>query len=283
MRRLTAGLLLMGLTLTAFAAGPNQVRKRAEASMVVTGTIDIMPDGTVHGYAIDHPEKLPPIVVSMIQGSVPGWKFKVDGNPQVIQRAQMDLRIVAKRLDDTHDTLSIASTNFDEPPSLGQSPTYKSRLAPRYPLAAIQARVDGTVYLLLRIGRDGTVMDAGVEQVNLHEYASDNDMKHYRATLADSALSAAKRWTFNVPTSGPGSEKPYWYVRVPVVYTYSNFRTPEAADDYGKWDVYIPGPREAISWLQQDAPQSSQGSDAIPAGSISQVAENLHLLTQPSG
>jgi TonB family protein len=278
-----SGLMLMGLTFAALAAGPSDVRKRAEASMVVTGWIEVMPDGSVHSYTIDHPEKLPPVVVSLIQNNVPAWKFKVDNNPQVIERAQMNLRIVARRVDDTHDTVAIASTNFDKPFVPGQSPASKDRVAPKYPQEAINARVSGTVFLLLRVGRDGTVMNAGVEQVNLGQYGNDREMKHYSAVLADSALNAAKQWTFNVPTSGPTANYPFWYVRVPVNYNLLPFGSPPEKDVYGKWDVYIPGPHEVIPWLQQNTRQPAQGSDAIPAGSISQADENLHLQTQPSG
>lgn len=283
MTRMLAGLMLMGLTFAALATTPGEVRKRAEASMVVTGSIEVMPDGSVHSYTIDHPEKLPPVVVSLIQNNVPAWKFKLDNNPQVIERAQMNLRIVARIVDDTHDTVAIASTNFDRPFVPGQSPASKDRVAPKYPKEAIEARVSGTVFLLLRVGRDGMVMNAGVEQVNLGEYGNDREMKRYSAMLADSALNAAKQWTFNVPTSGPTANYPFWYVRVPVEYNLQPVGPSPAKNLYGKWNVYIPGPREVIPWLQPNTGQPTQSSDAIPAGSISQADENLHLQTQPSG
>jgi TonB family protein len=237
MTRMLAGLMLMGVTFAALAATPGEVRKRAEASMLVTGWIEVMPDGSVHSYTIDHPEKLPPVVVSLIQNNVSAWKFKVDNNPQVIERAQMNLRIVARRVDDTHDTVAIASTNFDKPFVPGQSPASKHRVVPKYPREAIDARVSGTVFLLLRVGHDGTVMNAGVEQVNLGQYGNDREMKRYSEVLGDAALNAARQWTFDVPTSGPTANDPYWDVRVPVNYNLQ----PPAKDLYGKWDVYIPG------------------------------------------
>jgi Gram-negative bacterial TonB protein C-terminal len=284
MRRMIAGLMLMGLTFAALAAGPSEVRKRAEASMLVTGWIEVMPDGSVHSYTIDHPEKLPPAVVTLIQNNVPAWKFKVDGNPSEIERARMNVRIVAKRLDDTHDTIAISGTNFDNPFVPGQNPLYKAhRLQPKYPREAIDARVDGTVYLFLRVGRDGTVMNAAVEQVNLDEYASDAEMQHYRSALADSALYAARHWTFSVPTSGPLVNRPFWDVRVPVVYNLVNEASPSPDNSYGKWQAYIPGPRVVIPWRQQNASPPPQGSDAIPAGTLSQADERLHLQTPLNG
>jgi hypothetical protein len=283
MRQAWLGLMLMGLSFAAFADGSYAVRQRAEASMIVTGWIEVMPDGSVRDYTIDHPEQLPPSVVSLIQNNVPTWKFKVDGKPQVIERTQMNLRIVLKRLDDTHDSIAITSTNFDKPSVPGQSPSSKNRPVPKYPREAIAARVDGTVFLLLRIGRDGTVMNAGVEQVNLREYGDDREMKHYSEVLGDSALDAARHWTFSVPTSGPTADYPFWYVRVPVNYNLQRPGSPTASDAYGKWDAYIPGPHQVIPWLQQNVRQPTPSNDAIPAGSISQADEDLHLQTPPSG
>lgn len=282
MKRAMSGLMLMALTFAVSAAGPGEVLKRAEASMVVTGWIEVMPDGSVHGYTIDHPEKLPPAIVSLIQNNVPTWKFKPEDNLQAIERARMNLRIVAKRLDETHDTIAITGTNFGPSYIPSQYPTYKNRLQPTYPKEAIDARLDGTVYLLLRIGRDGTVMNAGVEQVNLGEYGSDREMLHFRTVLANSALYAAKQWTFTIPTSGPMANRPFWDVRVPVNYSLIARGSPRA-DTYGKWEVYIPGPREAIPWLQQSTYQPSQGSDAIPDGGISAADESLQLQTPLNG
>ena len=42
------------------ATGPRGVRETAEASMLVTGTVDIEPDGRVSGYRLDRVDELPP-------------------------------------------------------------------------------------------------------------------------------------------------------------------------------------------------------------------------------
>ena len=52
------------LSTAALASGPQSESVRA--SMLVTGTIQEAPDGSVATYAIDHPESLPPAVRSLL-------------------------------------------------------------------------------------------------------------------------------------------------------------------------------------------------------------------------
>jgi len=168
MKRWIVAALSASLAFAAWAAGPNEVRERAEGSMLVTGWIDVSPDGSVHSYTLDKPGKLPAVVTDLIQKNVPAWTFKLDGNPNMIERARMSIRLVARRADDTHDAVTITGANFGESnPASGESVTYKSRQPPKYPLSAVQAHVGGTVYLYLRVDRQGQVADAVAEQVNL--------------------------------------------------------------------------------------------------------------------
>jgi hypothetical protein len=75
------GMVLGCCLMLAWAVGPagaTNARSSAEASMLVTGTLEINADGTVRGYAIDQPDKLPAPVRDVIQKNVPGWTFKLD-------------------------------------------------------------------------------------------------------------------------------------------------------------------------------------------------------------
>ena len=262
-------------------AGTSDVRKTAEATMLVTGSIEVAPDGGVYQYTLDRPEKIPPSVVDLIKKSVPGWKFRFAERVDAIQRAKMSLRIVAKPVDDQHDSLRISSANFgDTDAHATDHVTYKDRQPPRYPPAAIDARVDGTVFLLLRVNKEGQVEKVAVEQVNLGVYGREAQMHHFRTVLGNAALDAAKSWTYNLPTTGSHVLDPYWDVRVPVNFNLRPANLPQE-DTYGKWEPYIPGPREWIPWHQNNPQQSS--SDAIPAGSISQADPSLHLTTALDG
>lgn len=281
MKRWIAGLFCMLLTCTAYA-GPNDLRKTAEASMLVTGWIDVAPDGSVHDYTIDRPEKIPPSVIDLIQKSIPGWKFHFAEHVDAIQRAKMNLRIIARPIDDQHDSVAISGATFgDGGASATDHVTFKDRPPPKYPRAAVDARVNGTVFLLLRVGRQGQVEDAAVEQVNLGVYGREAQMAHFRSVLGDAALEAARKWTYNLPSTGSHVMDPYWYVRVPVAFNLRVMGTPHE-NNYGKWEPYIPGPRASIPWAKNDNRLSSS-SDAIPEGGISQADPLLQLTTALGG
>lgn len=266
----------------ALAAGPAAVRKRVQASMLLTGTIMVAPDGSVSGYTIDKAEKLPPMVTGLMAESIPRWKFEptlLDGKP-VAAKAKMSLRFVAKPVGDDKYSVGISSTQFGQNVP-GESITYKDRVAPIYPPLAVRSRVSGTVYLLLRVGRQGQVQDAVAEQVNLVVVDSDEEMERWRKMLANSALAAARKWTFNLPTSGEHMNDKYWVARVPVAYGLVSGGL--QADDYGKWQPYVPGPKQPVPWID-DQRLLSGGADALPGEGLHQLErDGLHLITQPSG
>src|SRR3546814_10356189 len=79
---------------------------------------------------------------------------------------------------------------------------------------------EGVVYLLLKIGRQGTVEDMAVEQVNLTAYASNWKMQRIRLGLAEAAVESARKWTFHTPSTGDLAEDEFWSARVPVDFSY---------------------------------------------------------------
>ncbi|MBM7128641.1 energy transducer TonB [Dyella mobilis] len=258
------------------------MRKLAEASMLVTGSIDVMPDGSVRNYTIDRPEKISPTVLSLIQKSVPNWKFEAENGTTAVERAKMNLRLVARRTDDTHGSIAITGATFFDAnaPTTDSVHSGSKRSLPRYPPEAIAARVSGTVFLIMQVGRQGQVEQVAAEQVNLGVYGSESQMHRFRDMLADASINAAKTWTFNVPTTGKQASDAHWNVRVPVAF---NLTADNASNDtYGKWQAYIPGPREYIPWVQKDQ-LASQGSDAIPDGTLAPADQPLHLTTALDG
>ena len=101
---------LVGL---ATAAAEN-VRKTAEGSMLVTGSVEVNPDGTLHGYTLDQPEKLPPEVVSVIGKSISTWEFKLSGATKEVVTAKMNLRVVAKPAGDGNYMIAVAGSSFGD-------------------------------------------------------------------------------------------------------------------------------------------------------------------------
>ncbi|TAL97570.1 MAG: energy transducer TonB [Rhodanobacter sp.] len=104
MKRWLLGLFCLLLSGAALAAGPRAVRERVQASMLVTGSITVAPDGGMKSYVLDHPEQLPAPVVTLIAQNAPRWRFQpvIRDRVAVSAKAPMSLRIVASDVDMRH-------------------------------------------------------------------------------------------------------------------------------------------------------------------------------------
>lgn len=259
----------------AVAAKPSDASQQIEASMVVTGSINVEPDGSVSGYKLDRPEKLPQGVVDLVAKAVPAWRFEpvlVDGKA-VAAKAKMSLRATARKLGPERYEVGIRSANFGGEALPGESVKSKSMTPPSYPIDMARKGVSGTAYVVLRIGRDGHVEDAVAEQVNLKTLGSTREMSSWRDAFAKSALAAARKWTFVPPTKGEDVDDDYWQVRVPVDYQMGYERVAK----YGQWDAYLPGPRMSAPW--QEPELSASAPDAVDGSGVYSLRQSLHLLT----
>jgi TonB family protein len=282
MRRWLVGLFCVLLSGAALAAGPSALYKQAQASMLLTGTIVVAPDGSVRSYAIDRAEKLPPEVTGLIASNIPQWKFEptlLAGKP-VAAEAKMSLRVVAKPMGDGNYSLSIRGTHFGQDMP-GEVISYKKRVQPVYPRQAVQDRASGTVYLLVRVGRQGQVEDAVAQQVNMAVLDSSHQVERGRQALAKAALQAAWQWTFNPPTSGKDVNADYWVASVPVNFSLG-YAGEARVDKYGQWEVYVPGPRQPVPWFDRKG-QLSSSVDALPPGGLYQLDRGPQLTTPLDG
>ncbi len=266
--------------LMATAAGPREVRKQVESSMLVTGEVAITADGRVDTIALDQPEKLPPGIVDFVQGQVRDWTFEpvLREGRAVPARSRMSVRVVGKKIDKDRATIAIRNAAFPGPaPAEGESVSSKSMRPPSYPPAAANGGATGTTYLVLKIGRDGKVIDVIVEQVNLTVVARENDMVKLRKLFANASLAAARKWTFRPPTIGELAGAEYWSARVPCEYLLDGQRPGTA---YGSWQSYVPGPRQSIPW-QEDSESASFSPDALAEGGVYLAGgkNQLRLLT----
>jgi hypothetical protein len=287
MKRWLLGVCCLLLSGVALAAGADAVRKRVQASMLVSGAVTVAPDGSVKSYVVDHPEQLPAPVVALIAQDAPRWRFTpvVRDGEAVLAKAAMSLRIVAMPAGDGKYTLGIAGSHFGEPASnddpTGRTIGAKQRKPPAYPRDAARAHVSGTVYVVMRVSRAGVVDEETAEQVNLDEVGSDVEMRHWQTVLADAALNATRQWTFVPPTAGPEAARSAWLVRVPITFRLSEWGHPEPAEKYGDWHAYVPGPRNTPAWMHE---RSSSGSaDALAAGGVVEVGKGLQLITPLNG
>ena len=281
--------LLFALSATGFAtdaADQERLLRMSEMSMLVKGSIDMRPDGSVERYSIDHSGKLSQAITQMIGAQVSQWRFEptvVDGKP-VPAHTNMSLRIVARPVDEQNFNVRIQSAYFwgksggeDERISIRK----KTSLGPMVSALMSTGLVAADLYLALKIGPDGSVEDAVVEQVNLPGLDTDGEMARLRKLLSQPTLKVVRQWKFNVPTKGERAGQPYWSGFLPVTFRLSDqYGSPAEAGD-GEWRAYIPGPCTPVPWriLDKGGDRSHCGNDAAPEGVLSLDNAGPKLLT----
>lgn len=271
------------LPLVAAAAIPDaEILRQVESSMLVKGTIEINADGSVNTLSIDQQDKFPAGLVDFVQKQAHGWKFEpvlVDGKA-MRARSPMSVRVVARAVGEDSYSIAIRNASFDgEPPKEGEALSSNWMGPPRYPDLVARSGASGTVYVVVKTDKQGRVVDAVAEQVNLRTIGTDKEMEAWRKALADAALKAARKWTFTPPVRGELADDESWSARVPC-----DFKMDDRSNFvYGKWDQYIPGPRQSIPWSEEDRPGFSP--DSLAAGGVYMIGQNKgpKLLTALDG
>lgn len=273
--RVLALVALLAAAFAAQAARPATFAGEAEASLLLKGTVDIRADGTVERYSLDDTVKLPTSIVDLIAGVISGWRFEpvmADGKPTPA-RTDMSLRIVATpkgggKYDARVGSVWFSGGEDDKPRSI----SIRTRTGLVYPTFADPLATTGTVYVALKIGPQGQVLDAIAEQVNLTTFGTNLEMAKARRTLANNTLAAVRKWTFNVPTTGEEAGREYWTGVLPVKYGV----WPSA--DVGAWERYIPGPRIPVPWRDSSEEPAVAGIDALPEGMVARDGAGSKLL-----
>lgn len=249
--------------------------------MLVTGTIEVDPQGRVERFEVDKREALPEHVTQLLDQAIPAWRFEPtlhEGTPAHV-KTSMRVRVAATKQNEDAVVLRISGASFggrDTTDAQAASDRDSRRNnPPRYPRDALRRGAMATVYLVGRVGLDGTMQEVVAEQVNLRIIAAERVMDELREDFARASVRAAMKWTYAVPDDVDTSLG-YWSVRVPVEFTINDFRMP----DYGKWDSYIPGPRTTAWWIEAEA---SHGADTYLAGGLYPVGRGLKLLTPLEG
>lgn len=277
------GIVMLLVGQAAFAGGPGAVRKQVESSMVLTGKIQVDAQGRVTTHSLDDADKVPVGVAALIDKAVPSWTFepmRLDGKP-VRVATDMRIRVVAHKLDADHYEVAIRSATFGEGTGDPQEDLQAVDMAPpNYPMAAARAGATGTVYLLVRVGRDGKVIDAIAEQTNLKFIDNENAMARWRRVFEDASTRQARKWTFAPPTQGEDAGEESWVARVPVVFSFGSPNT--ALPAYGRWESYVPGPRQRNPW-GHDEEGIGFSPDTLAPGQIYLAGSGLKLLTALSG
>ncbi len=280
---------LLGVAAPAVA---DDLGKNFEASMVVTGTITVNPDGRVGSYALDQSSRLSPMVLKMVDTTVPNWRFRpvLANGLAVPARSEMSLRIVAHLINEQQATLRISGAEFGRNAVQSQNSAECANHAclsedkvvlPNFPARALQEQTGGTVYMVIEVNHQGLVARAAVQQVNMTYRGRSAPI--IRDALAANSLAAVQTWTFSVPTSGEEAKRDYWIVRVPINFEFGLMG--KKTTEYGRWESYFPGPKQDIPWARNGdgAVGLSDSVDALPGNNEPFVADTRFvLLTPPS-
>ena len=137
------------------------MRGHVEASMLVTGNVDIDRAGQVTAHTLDQRERLPDYVASLVDRAVPQLRFEpvlLHGQP-VLARAKMSLLLVARQAGDGEMQISIRNANFGEDATADYPGSVRaaSMRPPSFSAERGAAGRKGTVYLLVKVARDGAV------------------------------------------------------------------------------------------------------------------------------
>lgn len=249
------------------AAGPKDVLAQAEATLQLTGTVVVDEQGRVIRHTLDQEAMLEEWLTQFVARQVDRWQFeptRVDGKP-VVAEVQMYLRLVGHREPGDKVRVRIAGTHFGGPNTgpLTDYPRIAQMTPPEFPKAPLRIGGQGIVYLLVQIGRDGRVLNIGVEQTNLRIAGTERQMKMMREDFESAAIRQARHWTFTPPSTGLLVNDESWLIRVPIEFALSapwgRVSTP------GQWDSYIPGPRNVDMPWAADQLRSAGAPDALPA------------------
>lgn len=259
------------------------MRQHIESSMVVTGNIDIDSAGVVTAVVLDKQDALPSGIARFVHDAAMQWLFEpvvgAEGVP-VAARAPMSVRVVARKVDEEKIEIAVRSASFTRYDAKDMTSVVFDQIRPpRYPESSVRAGVSGDTYHMLKIGRDGRVLDVALRQVNLRILADESSMSSWRRELARASESVLKRWTFRVPTEGPDKDAPYWVVTVPISYRLSNDKNSEA-ENYGTWTSYVRGPLQPVPWIDPADVRNKMSPDALADGDLSMERRGgLKLLT----
>lgn len=247
-------------------------------TMLVTGSVTVNPDGSVKSYAIDHANQLPQGVQNLLVKTLPGWTFdavkstgtaipantpmsvRVTGTVTAVTKQKVAGKTVQQNtvqigIDDI--ALHCPPPHAEFVPALGCDPNANLRFwpddkppeLPKYPLAAVRLASGGAVHLYLEIDSAGHVMQAAVGRVDLYAQISRPD--RLRKILGDAALETAQYWQFSVPTTGLHAVDGLWVASQTIKFQIAGDQG--ASTGYGHWLAYLPGPAQAISWVDPDS------------------------------
>lgn len=284
------GSLLLPMAL----ASPALLAKKTEpapvesvVAMQVDGWVSFDTTGKVEDYQITTP--LTETIRAALDGRVRQWKFHpvlVDGVPRHA-KARMRVTLAAKQ---ESNGIHVAVDNVVFPSETGdvgvrvdgqpEPITGKKLRPPAYPIGLMQQGVSGAVLLAIRVGPDGRAADVVAVQSMMYDVRGGaSALRVGIRMLEQSAVVAAKDWTFNVPATDKPRTAGEQTVTVPVEYVMGKVKV----DPAGKWRTIVRIPKRPIGWLTPETGNQSVGvADAI-AGELIPLNSAVALATDVVG
>ncbi|QBB71878.1 hypothetical protein ELE36_16780 [Pseudolysobacter antarcticus] len=203
------------------------------------GDVRIGADGQVLDYTLKN--NLAPAISALVDKNVRKWTFDpivVDGKA-VIAKTSVHLYLKAVPAQQDNYSLQITNVIFGEPKMAAKNQ------APKYPPAAVQARLGAKVILWLKLDKSGDVIDVQPYQTSLDgRAATEVEAERWRALFEKSGIAAAKNWHYDLNETLNGKTVGTT-VFAPINYVVELPGKPRPA---GEWKAFLPGPLHTGPW-----------------------------------
>lgn len=256
-------------------------------AMQVDGWVSFDTLGQVEDYRITTP--VHESIRAGLDGTVRKWKFHqvlVDGTPR---RAKTRIRVtlVAKQQSDgiqvKVDNVVFPSEQGDATARVDGQPepiTGNKLRPPGYPVGLMQQGVAGAVLLAIRVGPDGRAAEVLAVQSMLYDVRGGaSALRVGIRMLEQSAVSAAKSWTFNVPATAKPRTADEQTVTVPVEYVMDKAKVNVA----GQWRTIVRVPKRTIGWMTPEPGTQSVGVADAVSGELIPLNSAIALATDVVG
>ena len=241
-----------------------ETQQPAFYELTAEGEVQIAQDGHVSDFRVK--SNLPPSIAALVKKNVLEWRFDpvlVDGKA-VIAKTAIQLKLHAEPAAGKTEEFVMRITSVD----FGTPTRAKGGWLPRYPNAAVAARLGAHVVLAARLDETGQVIEVVPYQTSLGARApSENEAEQWRRKFEKSSIAAAKTWRYDLSETVGG--KPFGgRVLIPVVYSISS-HSPS-----NRWSGYVPGPIQLVPW---DVPADEKRIAQLGDGEALSIGSRFHL------
>jgi hypothetical protein len=280
-QRVLAGFLAMIVA----SGNTRAALKQLELSLILTGVIDVAPDGSVAGVTIDNRDQITPELFEFVHKSVLSWRFEPMRDAQGVAKSvhsTMRVRLIARNVGNDRMELSVRSVYFITKPEASDRALIKGQSSPlpRYPFDLVRLGVTGDVILAIKINSEGHAEEVAARQVNLQQSGTPGQMVKWRKKLAKISEEAARKWTFLIPVEGPHANKPHWVVSRRITFRLESAPSRPSEGEQATWDAYFAGPVHTPSWFPAAHVNDDGGVDLLSEDELRMEPDDgLRLLT----